>query len=146
MSEAHQGYITLLRFLSHLIPQSVFGLLLLMSSSLSFGQSSWSFAVSGDSRNCGNVEMPAIARKIHEEQSAFYWHLGDFRAMKDFDEDLVAEPRNSIQRVTIEAYQSGAWADFLEHRKRPSNAPVSGMGFVMNSGHECGCWRVGWSS
>jgi retron-type reverse transcriptase len=30
--------------------------------------------------------------------------------------------------------------------KRPSNTPVSGKVFVMNSGHECGCWGVGWSS
>jgi hypothetical protein len=31
-------------------------------------------------------------------------------------------------------------------RKRPSNTPVSGIVFVMNSGHERGCWSVGWSS
>jgi hypothetical protein len=30
--------------------------------------------------------------------------------------------------------------------KRPSNTPVSGIVFVMNSGHECGRWSVGWSS
>ena len=30
--------------------------------------------------------------------------------------------------------------------KRPSNTPVSGIVFVMNSGHERGCWSVGWSS
>lgn len=29
--------------------------------------------------------------------------------------------------------------------KRPSNTPVSGLVFVMNSGHER-CWSVGWSS
>jgi len=31
-------------------------------------------------------------------------------------------------------------------RKRPSNTPVSGIVFVMNSGHERGRWSVGWSS
>jgi hypothetical protein len=30
--------------------------------------------------------------------------------------------------------------------KRPSNTPVRGLVFVMNSGHECGRWSVGWSS
>jgi cellobiose-specific phosphotransferase system component IIC len=30
--------------------------------------------------------------------------------------------------------------------KRPSNTPVSGLVFVMNSGHERGRWSVGWSS
>jgi hypothetical protein len=30
--------------------------------------------------------------------------------------------------------------------KRPSNTPVSGIVFVMNSGHERGRWSVGWSS
>jgi hypothetical protein len=30
--------------------------------------------------------------------------------------------------------------------KRPSNTPVSGIAFVMNSGHECGRRSVGWSS
>ena len=29
---------------------------------------------------------------------------------------------------------------------RPSNTPVSGIAFVMNSGHECGRRSVGWSS
>jgi hypothetical protein len=32
------------------------------------------------------------------------------------------------------------------NRKRPSNTPVGGIVFVMNSGHERGCWSVGWSS
>jgi hypothetical protein len=33
----------------------------------------------------------------------------------------------------------------LLERKRPSNTPVSGLVFVMNSSHER-CWSVGWSS
>ena len=39
----------------------------------------WTFAVSGDSRNCGDFVMPAIAAKVKAENDAFYWHLGDFR-------------------------------------------------------------------
>jgi transposase len=36
--------------------------------------------------------------------------------------------------------------DYLADSKRPSNTPVSGLVFVMNSGHERGRWSVGWSS
>ena len=45
----------------------------------------WWFAVSGDSRNCGDVVMPAIAKQVREDGASFYWHLGDFRAIYDFD-------------------------------------------------------------
>jgi hypothetical protein len=31
-------------------------------------QSTWSFAVSGDSRNCGDFVMPAIAAKVKAEK------------------------------------------------------------------------------
>jgi len=41
--------------------------------------SAWTFAVSGDSRNCGDFVVPAIAAKVKAENDAFYWHLGDFR-------------------------------------------------------------------
>src|SRR5215831_20618307 len=50
----------------------------------------WSFAVAGDSRNCGDFVMPAIAAKVKTENDAFYWHLGDFRWMSKPDQDLVA--------------------------------------------------------
>jgi hypothetical protein len=33
----------------------------------------WTFAVSGDSRNCGDFVMPAIAQKVKAENDAFYW-------------------------------------------------------------------------
>jgi hypothetical protein len=39
---------------------------------------SWTFAVSGDSRNCGDVVMPGIAAAVKQSGAAFYWHLGDF--------------------------------------------------------------------
>src|SRR5205807_7762818 len=38
----------------------------------------WNFAVSGDSRNCGDVVMPAIAAGVLPGGAAFYWHLGEF--------------------------------------------------------------------
>ena len=51
-------------------------------------QSTWTFAVSGDSRNCGDFVMPAIAANVKAENDAFYWHLGDFRWMSQPDQDL----------------------------------------------------------
>ncbi len=47
------------------------------------------FAVSGDSRNCGDIVMPAIAASVLKSGANFYWHLGDFRAIYDFDEDMA---------------------------------------------------------
>jgi hypothetical protein len=72
------------------------------------GTAPWHFAVSGDSRNCGDVVMPSIAAGARADQAAFYWHLGDLRAIYDFDEDFrVLHPKASIAE-----YLSTAWADF----------------------------------
>jgi hypothetical protein len=39
-------------------------------------EGTWRFIVSGDSRNCGDVVMPAIAAQaIERYQPSFYWHL-----------------------------------------------------------------------
>ena len=51
---------------------------------------SWKFAISGDLRNCGDIVMPAIAHGVRQKRAEFYWHLGDFRAIYTFDEDMVA--------------------------------------------------------
>lgn len=76
----------------------------------------WTFAVSGDSRNCGDFVMPAIASKVKAEKDAFYWHLGDFRVMsKEPDQDLEAmQPAG--KKLTTEEYYRIAWDDFLEHQ------------------------------
>ena len=34
--------------------------------------------------------MPGIAAGVRKGGATFYWHLGDFRASEDFDEDLLA--------------------------------------------------------
>jgi hypothetical protein len=48
---------------------------------------SWKFAVSGDSRNCGDVVMPTIADNALKQKVEFYWHLGDFGKMSGVDEE-----------------------------------------------------------
>src|SRR5271167_1728989 len=79
----------------------------------------WRFAVSGDSRNCGDVVMPAIAASVKHSAAAFYWHLGDFRAIYNFDEDMQHQPEHSEKPLTIGAYLQTAWDDFLQNQIVP---------------------------
>ncbi len=70
--------------------------------------SAWKFAVSGDSRNCGDVVMPSIAADAREMDAAFYWHLGDLRAISHVDEDF----RTLHPHASTQDYLSEAWHDF----------------------------------
>ncbi|HEV2424049.1 MAG TPA: metallophosphoesterase [Terriglobia bacterium] len=82
---------------------------------------SWRFAFSGDSRNCGDVVMPAIAAGAKAGGAAFFWHLGDDRATYDFDQDY----RALHPKATIAQYEAQAWPDFIEHQLNPfGNMPV----------------------
>jgi len=78
----------------------------------------WSFAVSGDSRNCGDVVMPAIAAGVKAHNADFYWHLGDFRALYAMDEDYASEPEHQGSS-DLEHYRDNAWDDFLENQVQP---------------------------
>ena len=82
-------------------------------------RTAWSFAVSGDSRNCGNVVMPAIAAGAKKDQAAFYWHLGDLRAIYGPDEDYTAEPEHRGQPVSMDSYLKDAWPDFIQSQIAP---------------------------
>jgi hypothetical protein len=81
----------------------------------------WKFAVSGDSRNCGDLVMPAIAAGVRQSGAEFYWHLGDFRAIYEFDEDLV--PPSSLglpsKVANVIDYLTSAWPDFIRHQLAP---------------------------
>lgn len=81
----------------------------------------WKFAVSGDSRNCGDVVMPAIASAVLKSDAKFYWHLGDLRAIYDFDEDMVPPEKLGLAapHLTIADYLANAWPDFIEHQLNP---------------------------
>ena len=76
---------------------------------------SWKFAISGDSRNCGDITMPAIAAGVRNDGADFYWHLGDFRAMSNFDEDY----RRTHPQASITQYLKEAWPDFIQHQLTP---------------------------
>lgn len=91
----------------------------------------WTFVVSGDSRNCGDLVMPTIAHDAAQHSPAFYWHLGDFRAFYKFDEDILGQldSKSGKPRMTmnITDYDKMAWDDFLHHQVMPFervNIPV----------------------
>jgi len=92
----------------------------------------WSFALSGDSRDCGDLVMPKIAAAVAAEDAPgidLFWHLGDFRRMYDIDCDMLkrADPANDcVKRPTASLpdqamgdYLTAAWGDFVEYQVRP---------------------------
>lgn len=111
---------------------SSFAIAALLSAFLAYqppseGQSSagWSFAVSGDSRNCGDIVMPEIAAGVRSDAARFYWHLGDFRANYDFDQDLISSTDFRNKHLSISDYQRIGWQDFISQQLRPfGDTPV----------------------
>ena len=79
----------------------------------------WTFTVSGDSRNCGNIVMPAIARDSIAGGASFYWHLGDLRRTSNLDEDYAREARFAGVSPTRSTYISEMWSDFRSHQVAP---------------------------
>ena len=77
---------------------------------------SWRFIVSGDSRNCGDVVMPAISSHSAQFAPSFYWHLGDLRAIYKIDEDMAFEAASHGQVLACDDYQRRAWNDFVENQ------------------------------
>lgn len=95
----------------------------------------WNFVVSGDSRNCGNVVMPAIAEGARRDQAKFYWHLGDLRMIQRPDEDYIhelehrAETRNEL--ILVSTYEKNAWKDFIQAQI----VPFRGIPFFVGIGN-----------
>jgi hypothetical protein len=86
------------------------------------GSDTWTFAVSGDSRDCGDVVMPAIARSALQDGARFYWHLGDFRLMAGVDADVRKQYGSALG---VGEYRQLAWGDFLANQvARFSPLPV----------------------
>ena len=93
---------------------------------------SWYFAISGDSRDCGDLIMPKIAADIEARRDKtpveFYWHLGDLRRMSDIDCDILKRSspaydcRNRTTPLPPEAmdnYLATAWQDFIDQQIVP---------------------------
>lgn len=79
-------------------------------------EGSWRFIVSGDSRNCGDVVMPAIAAHSARFSPSFYWHLGDLRAIYKIDEDIAFANGNAGKALSCETYERLAWSDFVTNQ------------------------------
>jgi len=95
----------------------------------------WKFAVSGDSRNCGDVVMPGIEAAVQESGASFYWHLGDFRKMSEVDEDIAEQPQYAKRPLSIPAYRAMAWNDFVVNQLDPFGSfPV----YLSRGNHELG--------
>ncbi len=100
---------------------------------------SWLMAVSGDSRDCGDIIMPKIARDIADKNAQtpveFYWHLGDLRGMFRIDCDVLKrKDPNAVCNVSpldmnkaelrqylddFNGYLKISWDDFIEHQIDP---------------------------
>jgi len=108
-------------------------IILLLAATLSANaQQPWQFAVAGDSRNCGDVVMPAIANAVQNTHAQFYWHLGDFRKIYDFDEDMLAAiavtnaplPAEKQTHLSISDYEKQAWPDFIANQAGRFQLPI----------------------
>jgi len=95
---------------------ALLSLLVVASTAQQSSDKPWRFAVSGDSRNCGDVVMPAIAKSVLANDAEFYWHLGDFRLGYDIDEDIR---QLSGGKLSIEEYHKTAWDYFIAHQVDP---------------------------
>lgn len=82
----------------------------------SLPEGAWRFIVSGDSRNCGDVVMPTIAAHSAQYAPAFYWHLGDLRAIYKIDEDMAFAAAKNGQVLACDNYERLAWADFITNQ------------------------------
>ncbi|HEV7425733.1 MAG TPA: metallophosphoesterase [Thermoanaerobaculia bacterium] len=80
---------------------------------------SWHFVVGGDSRNCGDVVMPAIAQGAKNNDAKFYWHLGDWRAIYTFDEDMVQANTMAGKTLQIQNYLMNALGDAVDNQLKP---------------------------
>jgi hypothetical protein len=67
--------------------------------------------------------MPAISAGVKKDGAAFYWHLGDFRWIKDIDQDFKQASIGKQPFVSLDEYERGAWKDFRDSQVKPF-APV----------------------
>src|SRR5258708_3998344 len=95
----------------------------------------WKFAVSGDSPNCGDIVMPALASGVRGSGAKFYLHHGASRAIYTFDEDMVPPASLGLppRPLNIIGYLNAAWPDFIAHQLVPfGDLPV----FLTPGNHE----------
>src|SRR6476661_7009277 len=79
----------------------------------------WYFAISGDSLNCGDVVMPAIAADALKHNVSFYWHLGDLRLISGPDQDFIEQRVRQGKGTDLADYEKHAWDDFIQNQIKP---------------------------
>jgi hypothetical protein len=109
----------------------VFGATLCRGATASGPAPIWTFVVSGDSRNCGDLIMPVIASRAKVAGARFYWHLGDLRALYLVDQDYAGVHRKEPAALTMDAYLKAAWDDFEQNQV----APFGKMPFFLGIGN-----------
>jgi hypothetical protein len=100
----------------------------------------WNFVVAGDSRNCGDVVMPAIAQGAKANNARFYWHLGDYRLITHFDDDLAQASLMAGAPLQVGAYLRNAWNDAIENQLKPFDA--AGVPFFPAIGNHETYWPM----
>ncbi|HYA24566.1 MAG TPA: hypothetical protein VEF05_10425 [Terriglobales bacterium] len=75
--------------------------------------------------------MPAIAQGAARDEAKFYWHLGDLRAIYDFDEDIQKDYKLKGKPLTISEYEKKAWDDFRQNQ----TVPFGGIPFFLGIGN-----------
>jgi len=69
--------------------------------------------------------MPGMAAGTKLDGASFYWHLGDLRALYDFDQDMVQATKMAGKHLTIMDYENSAWDDFAANQIGPfENIPM----------------------
>jgi len=69
--------------------------------------------------------MPTIAADAAKHSPAFYWHLGDYRAIFMIDEDMEHPANGRAGRLSHLHYRKTAWDDFIKNQITPfSPIPV----------------------
>jgi hypothetical protein len=106
-----------MQFLAGMFLCSILG-----ASPISAQSHTWKFAVSGDSRMCGDVVMPAIADGVRNIGAKFYWHLGDLRWISEVDNDIRQQPEHLSRPLTKPEYLDMAWNDFIQNQFMPFGA------------------------
>ena len=75
--------------------------------------------------------MPAIAQGAAQDQAKFYWHLGDLRAIYDFDEDMLQDYKLKGKHLNISDYERTAWDNFRQNQ----TVPFGGIPFFLGIGN-----------
>lgn len=100
----------------------------------------WHFVVAGDSRNCGDVIMPAIAEAAKTHGARFYWHLGDWRAIYNFDEDMAQAAVMAGSPLQVQSYLRGAFKDAIDNQLKAFDE--RGVGVYVGIGNHETTWPM----